>query len=226
MQAGFPEDDGQCYGPPMTRCRTRILAVLLAPAVCLGAASAAADALRVSGIDRTLIRAMDEHAEYLVTVRFINDADQVNAEPTVEVAVPGDAQLIEGSATGPGAEVSIVVPRTEPEPGSPGGDVGDGGSDGSLEHRTTGAGQPRDELADDAPSTAGDVGIRIRWRLPGPMDPGVTGIVSFRITAPWDLQNAPADPVPGPEPDDPEEAFDAPDTSRPPIAGDTSGGRK
>jgi hypothetical protein len=155
---------------------------------CLWSAQLPADALRVTAVDRTLLDVDEGGAEYVMTVSFVNDSSDPDPAPFVVATVPGDARLVEGSATGPGAAVSIESAR---EPGLP-------LDDGEQESATgTADADLLSPESDDtgfeeaiAPADAGPV--RIRWDLPGPMDPGVTGIVSFRIRTP---QDAAAEPL-------------------------------
>ncbi len=101
------------------------------------------------------MRALDDPSmpgERLVTVRFRNESSGANAQPTVTAAVPTDFDIVPGSARGPGASVSY----------SP-----DGG-DSFVE-------------ASDWNFSDGDPVTHLRWALPGPMEPGVAGIVSFRV---------------------------------------------
>ena len=111
-----------------------------------------ADPLKIVDVD---MRALDDPSmpgERLVTVRFRNESSGANAQPTVTAAVPTDFDIVPGSARGPGASVSY----------SP------GGGDSFV-------------AASDWNFSEGDPVTHLRWTLPGPMEPGVAGIVSFRV---------------------------------------------
>ena len=151
-----------------------------------------AEALRLLGVDRSQVGIADDEVEILVTVRFANDSGQPDESPYIIATVPSDARLVEGSATGPGAVVT-VLPPLEVHP--------DGYSSAAFEEN------PADGARPMGPADHRDAGsARIRWDLPGPMDPGVTGIVSFRIRVPGrngDRTGVPArqglpDPTSGP----------------------------
>jgi len=108
--------------------------------------------LKIVDVD---VRALDDPSmpgERLVTVRFRNESSGANAQPTVTAAVPTDFDIVPGSARGPGASVSY----------SP------GGGDSFV-------------AASDWNFSEGDPVTHLRWTLPGPMEPGVAGIVSFRV---------------------------------------------
>jgi hypothetical protein len=130
-----------------------------------------ADALRLVGVDRRQVGLEEDEVEFLVTVHFVNDSGQPDDSPYVVATVPSDGRLVEGSATGPGA----VISQSAPPMAYP-----DGSSREAFEENPPDRVQSLDPA--DRESEGGSV--RIRWDLPGPMDPGVTGIVSFRIRAP------------------------------------------
>jgi hypothetical protein len=154
---------------------------------CLWSAQLPADALRVTAVDRTLLDVDEAGAEYLMTVSFSNDSSDPDPAPYVVATVPGDARLVEGSATGPGAAVSIASAR----------ELARSLDDGEEEFATGTADDPGFE-GETAPADVGP--LRIRWDLPGPMDPGVTGIVSFRIRTPHDAAaELPERPAAGPD---------------------------
>lgn len=157
----------------MTGIATRILLLI----GCLWSGQLTADALRVTGVDRTLLDVDEAGAEYVMTVSFVNDSSEPDPAPYVVATVPGDARLVEGSATGPGATVSIVSAS----------ELAGSFDDGDQESATGAADAgrlspgPDDAGLEEATVPAGAGPLRIRWDLPGPVDPGVTGIVSFRI---------------------------------------------
>ncbi len=113
---------------------------------------ARADSLVVLSVD---VRELDEpsfEGQRQVTVRFRNDSGMPDPEPWVVAAVPIGFVIVEGSVHGPGASVAFST-------------------DGSMSFAS---GRDR-ELAEGPRIT------HIRWQLDGPIEPGVSGIVSFRI---------------------------------------------
>ena len=162
----------------MTGIATRVVLLV----TCLWSAQLPADALRVTGVDRTLLDVDEGGAEYVVTVSFVNPSQEPDPDPYVVATVPGDARLVEGSATGPGATVSIVFAEELARPLDDGKE-GSATDTADVHGLVPGSHDPAPERATSPPG-AGP--LRVRWELPGPMDSGVTGIVSFRIRTPRD----------------------------------------
>mgnify|MGYP001822702264 CR=1 FL=1 len=118
--------------------------------------SVCAEALTVVSMDTTPLAQDGEGGEYVVTIRFANTAGEQDASPYVMVDLSPGTRYVEGSATGPGA---VTETLTEP--------------------LTLSARSPA-PAADSWEPPSDSVVRGIRWNLPGPMDPGVRGIVSFR----------------------------------------------
>jgi hypothetical protein len=113
---------------------------------------ALAGPLGIVSVDRTAL-AIDEYpGQQLVTVRFVNDSDEPDPAAWVLLPVPAGFEVVEGSIVGPGAVAAL----------SP-----DGG-DTFL---------PEADWDFRNPGRA----THVRWQFPGGIDPGVSGIVSFRL---------------------------------------------
>jgi len=126
--------------------------ILIAIAAAGWALPAVAGPLGIVSVDRRPLALEKYSQQQLVTVRFRNDSDQPEAAPWVILPVPVGFEVVEGSIRGPGATAAL----------SP-----DGGETFLPEFDW----DPGDlELA-----------THVRWDLPGPVEPGVSGIVSFRL---------------------------------------------
>lgn len=124
----------------------------IALAVLASIPCARADSLLVLSVDVRELDGPPFENQRQVTVRFRNDAPISDSKPWVVAAVPIGFVIVEGSVHGPGASVAFST-------------------DGSMSFVSR-----RDrELAEDPRIT------HIRWQLDGPIEPGVSGIVSFRI---------------------------------------------
>ncbi|UCC13923.1 MAG: hypothetical protein JSW21_11255 [Gammaproteobacteria bacterium] len=116
-----------------------------------------AEQLTVVYMDTAPVATNGGVGEYVVTIRFINDAVESDHNPYVTVELPPGARYVAGSATGPGATAKTM-----------------------NEIRDVSSLAPAQ--ATDSPEPPSDAVVSsIRWDLPGPMDPGVRGIVSFRF---------------------------------------------
>ena len=150
-----------CVGDtPATQCYRRRMMFRFIPLIVLCGTvlsqSVCAEPLTVVSIDTAPSAHNGGGGEYVVTIRFANTADEQDASPYVVADLPPGTRYVEGSATGPGAVTqTLTAPLTA-----------------SARSLASGA---------DSPELPSDSVVRgIRWNLPGPMDPGVRGIVSFR----------------------------------------------
>jgi hypothetical protein len=114
--------------------------------------SARADSLVVLSVDVRDLDGPSFGGQRQVTVRFRNDSALSDPEPWVVAAVPIGFVIVEGSVHGPGASVAFST-------------------DGSSSFVSD-----RDRELSEGPRIT-----HIRWQLDGPIEPGVSGIVSFRI---------------------------------------------
>jgi hypothetical protein len=113
---------------------------------------ARADSLVVLSVDVRELEGPLFEGQRQVTVRFRNDSALSDPEPWVVAAVPIGFVIVEGSVQGPGASVAFSA-------------------DGTASYFSG-----RDLELSQRPRIT-----HIRWRLDGPVEPGVSGIVSFRI---------------------------------------------
>jgi hypothetical protein len=111
-----------------------------------------ADSLLVLSVDVRDLDGPSFEGQRQVTVRFINDSVLSDPRPWVVAAVPIGFVIVEGSVRGPGASVAFST-------------------DGSTSFFSD-----RGRELSEGPRIT-----HIRWQLDGPIEPGVSGIVSFRI---------------------------------------------
>lgn len=114
--------------------------------------SARADSLLVLSVDMQPLAGASFAGQHQVTVRFRNDARGPVTAPHVIAAVPLGFVVVEGSAQGPGTSIAY----------SP-----DGSASFVDESQWRFSGSPRV--------------THVRWDLPGPLETGVSGVVSFRV---------------------------------------------
>ncbi len=126
--------------------------VLIAIPIIAAVFSAHADSLLVLSVDVQPLAGASFAGQHQVTVRFRNDSRGSEAAPHVIAAVPHGFVVVEGSAQGPGALVAY----------SP-----DGSASFVDESQWRFSGSARV--------------THLRWDLPGPLETGVSGVVSFRV---------------------------------------------
>lgn len=116
---------------------------------------AVAGPLDILSVDTRPLASKEYGGQRLVTVRFRNSSDQSDTAPWIVLPVPRGFVVVAGSIWGPGARAALSW------------DDGDT----FLSESEWGTRDPA-------------FAALVRWDLAGPIDPGVTGIVSFRLL-PW-----------------------------------------
>ena len=128
--------------------------VLTALAMTVWGLPSAAAPLSIVAVDRQPVVQDGFADQFLVTVRFRNESELPDPGPWVLLPVPVGFVVVPGSVRGPGATASVSA---------------DGG--GTFVR------------AGDWNAGRWDAVTHVRWELPGPLEPGVSGIVSFRLRA-------------------------------------------
>lgn len=113
---------------------------------------ALAGPLAIASVERTPLSLDGYRDQELVTVRFGNHSDSSDPSPWVLLPVPVGFDLVPGSVRGPGATAQV-----------------------SLDGAESFLPESEVDLADLEYTT------HVRWDLAGPIEPGVTGIVSLRL---------------------------------------------
>lgn len=108
--------------------------------------------LAIVSVQRSQLSLDSYRNQQLLTVRFRNDSDSADPLPWVLLPVPVGFELVPGSVRGPGATAMFSLDGGESFLPESEVDLGD------LEYAT-----------------------HVRWNLTGPIEPGVSGIVSLRL---------------------------------------------
>jgi len=108
--------------------------------------------LGIASVERTPLSLDGYGGQELLTVRFGNDSNLPDPSPWVLLPVPVGFDLVPGSVRGPGATAMV-----------------------SLDGAESFLPESEVDLADLEYTT------HVRWDLAGPIEPGVTGIVSLRL---------------------------------------------
>jgi hypothetical protein len=113
---------------------------------------ALAGPLAIVSVERSALTLESYRNQQLLTVRFRNDSDSPDPLPWVLLPVPVGFQLVPGSVRGPGTTAMLSLDGGESFLPESDVDFGD------LEYAT-----------------------HVRWDLAGPIESGVSGIVSLRL---------------------------------------------